>query len=345
MKRCRAKTSEAALSQKRNSIEPDLAYARHVIELESAGIAGLVGLVESAAFAEAVRRIYACVGSVIVTGVGKAGQVGQKISGTLASTGTPSHFLHPTEALHGDLGRVGNEDLVLALSHSGRSDELLRLVEPLKQREIPLISVVGDGQSLLARYSDLVLCMGMQAEACPHGLAPSVSTTCMLALGDALALTVMKMRRFTIEDYARFHPGGALGARLITVGQSMWFKRGETLPVALESDTVQEMLQKTASLKRRGAVMIVDSLGKLKGIITDADLRRAMTRFGGEVFGRKTAELMTSPCKRVEEETLAAEAMAIFHKYRIDELPVVDAQERPVGLIDVQDIVSLKIVQ
>lgn len=334
-----------AKSKDCSSIKPDLAYARRVIEAEAAGIAGLACLVESAAFGEAVRRIYTCRGSVIVTGVGKAGQIGQKISGTLASTGTPSHFLHPTEALHGDLGRVGPEDVVLALSHSGRSDEILRLVEPLKQREIPLISIVGDGQSPLARYSDLVLCMGVQEEVCPHGLAPSVSTTCMLALGDALALTVMKARNFTIEDYARFHPGGALGARLITVGQSMWFKRGETLPLALETDTVEEMLNKTAALKRRGAVMIVDGKGKLKGIITDGDLRRAMTRFGAEVFACRTADLMTSPCKRVTEETLAAEAMAIFHKYRIDELPVVDAQERPVGLIDVQDIVSLKIVQ
>jgi arabinose-5-phosphate isomerase len=345
VKQSQAKASEAAFPRKDDSVQPDLAFARRVIEAESAGVAGLAGLVESAVFAEAARRIYACRGSVIVTGVGKAGQIGQKISGTLASTGTPSHFLHPTEALHGDLGRVGNKDLVLALSHSGRSDELLRLIEPLKQREIPLLSIVGDAQSQLARHSDLVLCMGMQEEACPHGLAPSVSTTCMLALGDALALTVMKMRRFTIEDYARFHPGGALGARLITVGQSMWFKRGETLPVAMENETVEEMLQKTASLKRRGAVMIVDEFGKLRGIITDGDLRRAITRFGAEAFGRKTAELMTSPCKRVTEETLAAEAMAIFHKYRIDELPVVDAQERPVGLIDVQDIVSLKIVQ
>jgi arabinose-5-phosphate isomerase len=327
------------------SIKPDLSYARRVIEAEAAAVAGLGALVESSAFAEAVRRVYGCRGSVIVTGVGKAGQIGKKISGTLASTGTPSHFLHPTEALHGDLGRIGPEDLVLALSHSGRSDEILRLIEPLKQREIPLISIVGDGQSPLARYSDLVLCMGVQEEACPHGLAPSVSTTCMLALGDALALTVMKARNFSIEDYARFHPGGALGARLITVGQSMWFKRGETLPLACQTDTVEEMLNKTASLKRRGAVMIVDEAGKLKGIITDGDLRRAMTRFGTRVFACRTADLMTSPCKRVTEDTLAAEAMAIFHKYRIDELPVVDAQEHPVGLIDVQDIVSLKIVQ
>ena len=323
----------------------DLEYARSVIQAESEGIAGLLPLLERPDFSQAVEMLYACSGSVIVTGVGKAGIIGKKISGTLASTGTPSHFLHPAEAVHGDLGRIQANDLVLALSHSGQSDEILRLIEPLKQREIRLLSIVGDGQSPLARHSDLALCMGLQEEACPHGLAPSVSTTCMLALGDALALTVMKARKFSMEDYARYHPGGALGAKLITVGQSMWFKHGEDLPLALETDTIRQMLDKTAVLKRRGAVMIVDGQGRLTGIITDADLRRSMTRQGTEVFDRKTRDLMTTPCKRVPEDALAAEAMAIFHKYRIDELPVVDADERPVGLIDVQDIVTLKIVQ
>ncbi len=326
-------------------VQPDLEYARRVIRSEAEGITGLLGLLEKPAFSRAVEMLYGCEGSVIVTGVGKAGLIGRKISGTLASTGTPSHFLHPTEALHGDLGRIGPVDLVLALSHSGQSDEILRLIEPLKQREIRLLSIVGDACSALARHSDVSLCMGMQEEACPHGLAPSVSTTCMLALGDALALTVMKARRFSMEDYARYHPGGALGARLITVGQSMWFKHGEELPLAGETDTIGGMLEKTARLKRRGAVMIVDGQGALSGIITDADLRRAMSRQGAGVFALKTAEIMTSPCKRVPEDALAAEAMAIFHKYRIDELPVVDAGGRPVGLIDVQDIVTLKIVE
>lgn len=327
------------------SILPDLEYARSVIRAEADGISGLLSVLEKAEFSQAVEMLYACRGSVIVTGVGKAGIIGRKISGTLASTGTPSHFMHPTEALHGDLGCIGPNDLVLALSHSGCSDEILRLIEPLKQREIRLLSIVGDEQSALARHSNVALCMGMQEEACPHGLAPSVSTTCMLALGDALALTVMKARSFSIEDYARYHPGGALGARLITVGQSMIFRHGEELPLALETDTIQEMLEKTAHLKRRGAVMIVEGQGKLTGIITDADLRRAMSRQGTTVFDMKTMEIMTAGCKRVPEDALAAEAMAIFHKYRIDELPVVDGEDRPVGLIDVQDIVTLKIVQ
>jgi arabinose-5-phosphate isomerase len=281
---------------------------------------------------------------VIVTGIGKAGIIGNKISATLASTGTASHFLHPAEAVHGDLGRVQNNDVVLALSHSGESDEILRLIEPLKQREICLVSIVGDSQSRLARHSDVALCMGKLIEACPLGVAPSVSTTCMLALGDALALTVMKARRFSAEDYARFHPAGALGARLITVEQTMWFKPDEPLPLAAETDTVEQMLTKTASLKRRGAVMIVDAEGRLAGIITDGDLRRAVSTAGAEALKMKTRQVMTPDCKRVRPDTLAAEAMAIFHKYRIDELPVVDAADRPVGLIDVQDIVAIKIV-
>ena len=322
----------------------DLAFAEQVIEAEAAAVRGLTRLVQQPAFAQTVRLFLSCAGSVIVTGVGKAGIVGGKISSTLASTGTASHFLHPAEAVHGDLGRIQNNDIVLALSHSGESSEILRLVEPLKQREIKLVAIVGDPQSRLARHSDIALCMGMLAEACPLGVAPSVSTTCMLALGDALALTVMKARRFSAEDYARFHPGGALGARLMTVGQTMWFKPDEPLPLARRTDTIGRMLTDTAALKRRGAVMIVDDDGRLAGIITDGDLRRAISTAGAGVLDLKTQHIMTPDCKRVRSDTLAAEAMAIFHKYRIDELPVVDAADRPIGLIDVQDIVAIKIV-
>jgi arabinose-5-phosphate isomerase len=321
----------------------DLEYAKMTLRAEAAGVAGLTELIDQPSFEKACRMIFDCRGSVIITGVGKAGMIGNKISGTLASTGTPSHFLHPTEAVHGDLGRVQSNDIVLALSHSGQSDEILRLIEPLKQRDIKLISIVGDAQSRLARHSDVALCMGKLAEACPLGLAPSVSTTCMLALGDALSLTVMKARQFGPEEYARFHPAGALGAKLITVEQTMWFRPGETLPIARQGQTVQQMLDITSQQKRHGAVMVTDGQGKLTGIITDGDLRRAMMQFGRDIFAKPIDEIMTAGCKRVGKDTLAAEAMAIFHRYRIDELPVVDAQECPVGLIDVQDIVAIKI--
>lgn len=322
----------------------DIEFAEGVIQSEGRAVLGLSALVRQPDFVEAVRQFLACSGSVIVTGMGKAGIVGNKISATLASTGTASHYLHPADAVHGDLGRIQVNDVVLALSHSGESEEIVRLIEPLKQREITLISIVGDPHSRLAVHSDIVLCMGMLTEACPLGVAPTVSTTCMLALGDALALTTMKARDFSVEDYARFHPAGALGRKLMTVGQTMWFKPGESLPLAMLDDTIEAMLTKNETTKRRGAVMVTDAGGKLAGIITDADLRRALAKSGAAVFSWKTADIMTPNCKRVCEDALAAEAMALFHKYRIDELPVVDADDKPVGLIDVQDIVAIKIV-
>ncbi|MHC4385564.1 MAG: KpsF/GutQ family sugar-phosphate isomerase [Planctomycetota bacterium] len=322
----------------------DLAFAENVIQAEGQAVLSLLQLVRQNAFEQVVRLFLKCEGSVIVSGMGKAGIVGNKISATLASTGTTSHFLHPAEAVHGDLGRIHTTDIVLALSHSGESEEIVRLIEPLKQRQIKLVSIVGDPQSRLAVHSDIVLCMGMLTEACPLGVAPSVSTTCMLALGDALALTTMKLREFGVEDYARFHPAGTLGRKLLTVGQTMWFKSDESLPVAQLNDTIEQMLTKNETTKRRGAVMVTDAEGKLAGIITDADLRRSMARMGEEVFSVKCSEMMTPNCKRVREDALAAEAMAIFHKFRIDELPVVNAEDQPVGLIDVQDIVAIKIV-
>ncbi len=324
----------------------NLDFAREVLTMESKAVAGLIDLVEDS-FVRAAECMYECArhnGSVIVTGVGKAGIIGSKMSATLSSTGTPSHFLHPAEAVHGDLGRVQPRDVILALSHSGESEEILRLIDPIKQREITLISITGDEKSRLARHSDISLCMGKLQEACPLGLAPSVSTTCMLALGDALALTIMKARQFGPEDYARFHPGGALGAKLMTVGQTAMFQKGQSLPIAAENDTIREMLEKSETLKRRGAIMVVDAAGKLSGIITDGDLRRSMVHHGSEMLEMTAAQIMTPDCKRVREDTLAAEAMAIFHKHRIDELPVVDEENKPVGLIDVQDIVAIKIV-
>ena len=321
----------------------DLEYSRQVIESESRAIAKMVTIVDDS-FVAALELLYNVTGSVIVTGMGKAGLIGQKICATFASTGTTSHFLHPAEAVHGDLGRVRTGDVVIALSHSGESAEVLRLIDPLKQQQVKLISITGNKESKLAQYSDVALCMGKLEEACPLGLAPSVSTTCMLAVGDALAFTLMKARNFGVEDYARFHPGGALGAMLITVGQSMMFKSDQKLPIANQNDTIEKMNDDLKDVPRRGAVMIVDNAGMLVGIITDADLRRVMSMKGPDVFACRAKEVMTPDCKRVSENTLAAEAMAVFHKYRIDELPVVDDNNRPVGMIDVQDIVAIKIV-
>jgi arabinose-5-phosphate isomerase len=321
----------------------DIEYARQVIDSEADAVKAMAGIVDDS-FVRALEMLFDCTGSVIVSGIGKAGIIAQKISATLASTGTPSHFLHPAEAVHGDLGRLRGNDVVLVLSYGGETDEITRLINLVKQRQIKLIAITGEADSTLAKHSDVVLCIGKQSEACPLGVAPSVSTTCMLALGDALALTLMKARNFGVEDYVRFHPGGSLGASLMTVEQSMMFRPGEKLAVAQTTDTVRQMLEKTKAVKRHGAVMVVDDKGKLNGIITDADLRRLIADRGPEALGRKTADVMTAGCKRIRADALAAEATAIFHKFRIDELPVVDAEDRPVGLIDVQDILTIKVV-
>ncbi len=324
-------------------MEFDLEYARRVIEAEADAIASVKPIVD-ASFALACEMMYNCTGSCIVSGIGKAGIIGRKMSATLASTGTPSHFLHPAEAVHGDLGRLRENDVVIVLSYGGETDEVTRLINLVKQLGIRLISITGDSDSTLGKHSDVVLCMGQMSEACPLGVAPSVSTTCMLAVGDALAFTVMKAREFSVEDYVRFHPGGSLGAKLMTVEQSMMFRPGEKLPIAEVTDTVKQLLEKTDDLKRHGAVMVVGKDGTLAGIITDADLRRLMTKHGHKAFDFKAGDVMTADCKKIRADALAAEATAIFHKYRIDELPVVDADNRPLGLIDVQDIVTIKVV-
>ena len=321
----------------------DLDYARKVIQSEAEAIRSVTPVVD-ASFSKAAEMIYNCRGSVIVSGIGKAGIIGQKISATLASTGTPSHFLHPAEAVHGDLGRLRKNDIVIVLSYGGETDEVTRLINLVKQLEIKLIVVTGDSDSTLSRHADVVLCMGKMSEACPLGVAPSVSTACMLAIGDALAFSVMKARNFSVEDYVRFHPGGSLGAKLMTVEQSMMFRPGEKLPIAEVSDTIMQLFEKNKDVKRHGAVMVVDKNGKLAGIVTDADLRRLMTRQGPDAFESKAGDIITAECKRIRVDALAAEATAIFHKYRIDELPVVDADERPVGLIDVQDVLTIKVV-
>lgn len=324
-------------------MEFDLEYARKVIEAESDAIISIKPIVD-ASFTRACRMIYECSGSCIISGIGKAGIIGQKISATLASTGTPSHFLHPAEAVHGDLGRLRKNDIVIVLSYGGETDEVTRLINMVKQLDIQLIAITGQSDSTLCKHSDVALCMGQMDEACPLGVAPSVSTTCMLAVGDALAFTVMKARNFGVEDYVRFHPGGSLGTKLMTVAQSMMFRPGEKLPVVNVTDTITTLLEKTGEIKRHGAVMVVGKDGKLAGIITDADLRRLMTKHGLQAFEFEAGDVMTPDCKKIRADALAAEATAIFHKYRIDDLPVVDANDKPVGLIDVQDIVTIKVV-
>lgn len=331
---------------KDTTIGIDLEGAREILRREGQAVSALAELLDDE-FARAAEMIYACRGSVVVSGVGKAGIIGQKISATLASTGTPSHFLHAAEAVHGDLGRLRDEDIAVVLSHSGASEEIVRLIAQLKEMAIPLIGITGNQQSPLAQYSDVTVWLGSLEEVCPLGLAPSASTTCMLAVGDALALTIMRKRNFKKEDYARYHPGGDLGRRLVTVEQAAFFSEGDPLPQARDDCNLGEALAQAKKFapKRPGCVLLVDNDGRLSGLITDGDLRRALMTYAEMALQKPVTELMTAHPTVVYPDTLASEAVAIFHKLRIDEIPVVDHDRHPVGLIDVQDVVALKVVQ
>jgi arabinose-5-phosphate isomerase len=319
-------------------------FAQQVIDVEASAVKGLGASIDDA-FERAVRLILDCPGSVLVSGIGKAGHVARKLSASFSSTGTPSHFLNPAEALHGDVGSVRKGDVVLILSYSGESDEILRMLSVIKKLGNPLIAITATNQNSLARHSDLVLRLGRIEEACPLGLAPSASTTAMAALGDALFLAVMKCRNFTSDDFALYHPAGQLGRKLIKVREAMTFKLGENLPVASDRLTVGQVLRHVSSIKRRsGAVILTDeNTGKISGIFSDGDLRRLILHDEDAALRRPVREVMTANPKRISGDALAGEAMAILRQYRIDDLPVVDDADRPIGLIDVQDLVVLKL--
>jgi arabinose-5-phosphate isomerase len=322
---------------------PDLELARQALRLEGEAITALAGQVGDS-FAAAATALFECPGKVVLTGVGKAGIIARKISATLASTGTLSIFLHPVEALHGDLGRVQAGDVVVALSDSGDTDELVRLLDHIKARGARLVAITGSADAPLGRYADITVCYGKVKEACPLGLAPTVSTSCMLALGDALAATVMQMRSFTPDQFAAFHPSGALGRKLIKVEEAMMFKKGQRLtPVNSSLGLRQALAEAEKDARRTGAMLIVDDDGRLAGILTDADLRRLLVKHPGQdILCQPVSRFMTHNPHRVRAGDLASEALAVFHKYRIDELPVVDDDEKPVGIIDVQDLLGIK---
>lgn len=323
---------------------PDLNLARNVISTEARCIDALAGRIDDL-FARAAEAIYHCPGTVILTGVGKAGLIARKVSATLASTGTPSLFLHPVEALHGDLGRVRRDDVVIAMSHSGATEELIRLLDHLKGRGAILIAVTSRPDCPLAQFAEIALCYGEIEEACPLGLAPSASTSCMLAMGDALALTVMDMRKFSPEDFAAFHPGGELGRKLLRVEEMMTVHQ-DRLPLAYDDLTVRQALQEAEKIQRRpGAVLLVDRQGRLTGIFTDADLRKWLLKdAGGRFLDQPVQDVMIRQPKTISAGDLASHAMAIINRYRIDELPVVDGDGKPIGMLDVQEIVGLKTV-
>jgi arabinose-5-phosphate isomerase len=319
-------------------------FAAQVIQVEAAAVAAMAKAIDDH-FQKAVHLILDCRASVLVSGVGKAGHVARKLSATFASTGTPSHFLSAADALHGDLGSVRDGDVLLLLSASGESDEILHVLNIAKKLGHPVIAMTASAASTVGRFADVVLATGKIEEACPLRLAPTASTTAMLALGDAVALSVMHLRKFTAEDFAIFHPGGQLGRQLMKVQEAMTFRAGENLAIASDQLTVGQVLHEVSSIKRRsGAVILTAADGKISGIFTDGDLRRLVTDDDGTGLRQPIRKVMKTNPKRIGGDRLASEAMALMRQHRIDELPVVDAADHPVGLIDVQDLIMLKML-
>jgi arabinose-5-phosphate isomerase len=316
-----------------------VAYGQTVLAAEARAI-GLVRIGEP--FARAVEWILGCAGRVVVTGMGKPGFVAQKISATLASTGTPSLFVHPAEAAHGDLGRIARDDVVIALSNSGETEELTRLLPSLRKIGAKVVAVTKDANNSLARGADLVVEIGDVEEACPMGLAPTASTAVLLAVGDALAMTVLANRAFDKEEYAIFHPGGKLGRGLMKVGELM--RRGAANPVVPEAAPLSAAVAvMTETPGRPGATSVVDAAGLLVGIFTDGDLRR-LVEHGQTDFSKPVAGAMGKNPRRVKPDLLVTEAAHLMRKMRIDQVPVVDDEGKPVGLLDVQDLLAAKIL-
>lgn len=316
-----------------------LRFAREVLQTEGRAVLALADELGDA-FCVALDMLLSCDGNVMVTGIGKAGIIGQKITATLASTGTTSHFLHPSEAIHGDLGRVDLQDVVLALSFSGESEEIVRLLPHLTSREIPLVAITGNAASTLGRQASVTLTLGAVREACPLGLAPSTSTTAMLALGDAIALVLSRMHRFRAEDFARFHPGGSLGRKLSSVDEVM--RPLNQCRIAQSGLTLREILVQAGSPGRRtGAIMLVDQGGHLAGIFTDSDLARLLEKRSDDVLTTPVSDVMTRSPRSIATGSRLDEAMVLLKEWKISELPVVDAEGIPLGLIDITDVVGL----
>ncbi|HWO41323.1 MAG TPA: KpsF/GutQ family sugar-phosphate isomerase [Candidatus Eisenbacteria bacterium] len=318
-----------------------LERAREVLRLEAKGIADLVNRLDGS-FVEAVETLHDCAGKVVVTGVGKSGLICRKIAATLASTGTPSFFLHSADGVHGDLGMVMRGDVILALSNSGETEEILKLLPHFKLHRLKLIAMTGRPDSTLAKAADVVLNVAVEEEACPLGLAPTASTTAALAMGDALAVVLLQKRGFNEEDFAMRHPGGILGRRLLLRVQDL-MHRGDEIPLVGEDTRMKEALFEITS-KRLGVTGVIDAAGSLVGVITDGDLRRGLER-KGDIFQLSAKEMMTREPKTIPAETLAVEAVAVMEHYMITSLFVLaDGSHKPIGIIHLHDLLKAGIV-
>jgi arabinose-5-phosphate isomerase len=313
---------------------------REVIQLEAEALQTLATRVDKQ-FAEACRLVLACQGRVIVTGMGKSGHIGGKIAATLASTGTPSFFVHPGEASHGDLGMITPADVVLAISNSGETAEILTILPIIKRMGVKLIALLGNTNSSLARQADAILYAGVEKEACPHNLAPTASTTAALAIGDALAVTLLKSRGFTREDFARAHPAGSLGRRLLLYVSDV-MHTGAAIPQVGEDANLREALLEMTG-KGLGMTGVVDRHGTLVGIFTDGDLRRVLAR-GVDVYNAKITDVMTRHPKTTRADRLAVEIVQLMQTLKINGLFVVDDKNRVLGALNMHDLFRAGII-
>jgi arabinose-5-phosphate isomerase len=314
-------------------------FARRVLRAEAATLDVVAGRLDES-FNRVVDTLFRCSGRVAVAGVGKSADVGQKLVGTLNSTGTRAYTLDATRAVHGDLGMVHPDDIALLLSHSGESEELLRLLTPLRRLSGGLVAITGKADSTLARQTDAAIVYGPIKEACPLALAPSTSTTVMIALGDALAFTLLEQRQFTAEQFARFHPAGSLGRQLATVAEYM--RTGPELRVALASDSVRAVIVRTHHTGRRtGAIMLTDADGILVGLFTDSDFVRIFESRQDDVLDSPIESVMTKNPIFIAPETRLLEAIDLLKMRKISELPVVDHEGFPVGMLDITDLIGI----
>lgn len=316
-----------------------LKLAARVLRTEAEGILGLVPRLDGR-FLHALGILRDCQGRVVVTGIGKSGIVARKVAATLASVGTPALFLHPAEGVHGDIGMVARGDVVVAISNSGETDEVLTILPAIKRLGVPLVVLTGNPESTLARYADLVLDVSVREEACPMTLVPTSSTTAALAMGDALAVALLELRGITPEDFAAVHPGGNLGRRLQKVENLMHV--GDSVPIVREETGMREVILEMTG-KRLGATSVVDETGALVGIITDGDLRRAFQR-DPQILTKAAGDAMSRNPKTIRPDELAVKALEMMESHAITQLLVADDQRRPAGIIHLHDILRAKIV-
>lgn len=317
-----------------------LALAREVIHIEAQAVAALESRIDDT-FARAVGLLLACRGRVVVTGIGKSGHIGRKLASTLASTGTPSHFVHAAEAAHGDLGMITRDDVLVALSYSGEGDELLTIVPPAKRAGTPLIAMTGNAASSLARLADIHLDVRVEKEACPLNLAPTSSSTAMLAMGDALAIACLSERGFGREDFARSHPGGALGRQLLTRVRDV-MRTGDAIPRVASDATVMDAVHEITR-KQLGMTAVLDGSGALAGIFTDGDLRRLLERVG-DVRALAVADVMTRSPLTIGGDALAVEAARLMDGERRNQLVVIDDARRVIGALNNLDLMNAKVI-